>query len=269
MPDRDRAAHNIRLRCRTRSARVWWGSWLVALLISLPTLLPAKGSLKPNDRLLLIRGLAHELSVAKLPFPAGKHGLVIKKNGKLDESRAKDELRDHGVAIRAGAPVEITAIKFKPDRVVFELNGGHKNGEKWYQHIEIGMGTPIAPVESSEPEASAVGSYVTLRLHSGKSPLTVEEAKQLLGTVLDFQRHSPTVLYSPSEPPQVKEAIKKHQVIVGMDRDAVLSAKGAPDRKVRTDLPDGSEKEDWIYGQPPHVLFVTFNGDSVVEVHQY
>ena len=64
------------------------------------------------------------------------------------------------------------------------------------------------------------------------------------------------------------EAIKKHEVLVGMDRDAVLSAKGPPDRKVR-EVREGAEQEDWIYGLPPHSLFVTFDGDTVTAVHQY
>jgi hypothetical protein len=53
-----------------------------------------------------------------------------------------------------------------------------------------------------------------------------------------------------------------------MDRDAVLSAKGPPDRKVR-ETRDGVEQEDWIYGLPPNVLFVTFDGDKVVRVKQF
>ena len=90
----------------------------------------------------------------------------------------------------------------------------------------------------------------------------------MLSVVLDFERHSPTVLYSPTLPPKFKEAIKNHQVMVGMDRDAVLSSKGQPERKVR-ETKEGVELEDWIYGLPPHVLMVTFEDDQVVAVHQY
>jgi hypothetical protein len=53
-----------------------------------------------------------------------------------------------------------------------------------------------------------------------------------------------------------------------MDRDSVLSSKGPPDRKVR-EVREGVEKEDWIYGLPPHVLYVTFDGDTVSNVKQY
>jgi len=47
-----------------------------------------------------------------------------------------------------------------------------------------------------------------------------------------------------------------------------LSSKGPPDRKVREEC-NGAEQEDWIYGLPPHALFVTFDGDTVVKVQQY
>ena len=70
-------------------------------------------------------------------------------------------------------------------------------------------------------------------------------------------------------PEKFKEAIKKHEVLLGMNRDAVLSAKGAPFRKVRQTAANGVETEDWLYGLPPHTLFVTFNGDTVVKIQQY
>jgi hypothetical protein len=99
--------------------------------------------------------------------------------------------------------------------------------------------------------------------------VSVEQAKKLLSAALDFHRQLPTKLYSPRLPEKFKAAIKKHQVLVGMDRDTVLSAKGTPFRKVRETKPNGEETEDWLYGLPPHVLFVTFSGDLVVKVHQY
>ena len=98
--------------------------------------------------------------------------------------------------------------------------------------------------------------------------MSVEQVKKALGNVLDFTRRTPTELYAPEVPAKFKEAIKNHEVVVGMDRDAVLSSKGPPDRRVR-EVRDGVEQEDWIYGSPPHVLFVTFDGDSVVKVQQY
>jgi hypothetical protein len=226
--------------------------------------------LDQNGRIDLIRGLSSEVAVAKLALPRGKHGVYLDSHGKLDQAKAMQELRENGPAVNAGTPIEITKVDFKADSLTFEINGGGKNGKHWYQHIEVGMGTSTQPIAPQDPnQAMVYGSYVTVKFPGRVPEITVAQAKQLLAPVLDFERHSPTVLYSPSVPPKVKEAIKNHDVLVGMDHDAVLSAKGPPDRKVREDQPDGSEKEDWIYGLPPHVLYVTFDGDTVVRVKQY
>ena len=156
----------------------------------------------------------------------------VDPQGKLDKADADSQLSAQGMAIKPGMPVEISKITFKPKQIVFEINGGGKKSSKWYQHIEIGIGGATTPI-SQQPPVLAYGSWVTL-VFPGKVPkLSVDQAKQALGNVLDFSRHSPTVLYSPEVPPQFKEAIKNHLVLVGMDRDAVLSSKGPPDRKVR------------------------------------
>jgi hypothetical protein len=222
---------------------------------------------KESVRIDLIRSLSSEVAVAKIPLPRGKHGVFLDEQGHLDQSRANAELNSNGTAIAPGMPVEITQVSFKGDHVVFEINHGGKSGKKWYQHIEVGMGTPAQPATTNN-QVLAAGSTISLRVPDKITELTVPRTKQLLASVLDFERHSPTVLYSPAVPPKFKEAIKKHQIEVGMDRDAVLSSKGPPDRKVR-ETHDGAEQEDWIYGLPPHVLFVSFDGDTVTKVQQY
>lgn len=242
---------------------------LFLLFVVSPVIIHAKEKLPKNDRLVLIRELAHEIAVAKVPLPKGKHGVYLDSSGKLDQGKARQELRSQGTAVSAGMPVEITKMTFRGDGILFEINGGGKTGKKWYQRIEVGMGTSTAPIATPQQNAQvAQGSYVTLEVTGKVESLTPAQVKQLLASVLDFERHSPTVLYSSSVPPKIKEAIQKHEIIVGMDRDAVLSAKGAPDRKVR-EVREGSEQEDWIYGFPPHVLYVTFDGDNVVSVRQY
>lgn len=216
----------------------------------------------------LIRGLQSEIAVAKVPLPRGKHGVYVSDKGRLDQAKANAELRENGPAIKPGMPVEITRLTFKGNHVIFEINHGGKSGKKWYQHIYIGMGTADQPLVPDNSPILAYGSWITLKAPGKVADLTVPETKKLLGSVLDFERHAPTVLYAASTPPKFKDAIKKHEVLVGMDRDTVLSSKGPPDRKVREEK-EGDEKEDWIYGLPPHCLFVTFDGDTVVAVRQY
>jgi hypothetical protein len=248
------------------------GFWLrclagLCLTFSLPSVVFPKEQSQLDTHIQLIRGLLREVAVSKVPLPRGKKGVRVDPQGKLDKADADSQLSANGMAIKAGMPVEISKITFKPKEIVFEINGGGKKSSKWYQHLEVGIGGATAPI-AQQPPVLAYGSWVTLVFPSKVPKLSADQAKQALANVLDFSRHSPTVLYTPEVPPQFKEAIKNHQVIVGMDRDAVLSSKGPPDRKVR-EVREGVEQEDWIYGLPPHVLFVTFDGDSVVNVHQY
>ena len=227
----------------------------------------ADQQLTRESRLELIRGLAHEIAVVKVILPRGKKGMFLSSQGQIDEAKVNGELRQHGVAVRPGTPVEITKVKIDSNRILFEINGGGRKGKKWYQRIEIGGSAGVTTI-APDSTTVALGSSITLTFPGKVPDLNVEQVKAMLAPVLDFNRHSPTVLYLASLPPEVKEAIKNHQVIVGMDRDAVLSSKGAPDRKVR-EVRGGVEVEDWIYGLPPHVLFVTFENDVVTSVRQH
>ncbi len=242
--------------------------WLAAALLLIPCGF-AKEGMDRNARIDIIRGLLREVAVTKVSLPRGKRGVHVDGTGKFDQSDAQKEVRVNGMAMKAGALAEITAIHFKEKALVIEVNGGGKSGRKWYQHIEIDMGGTVGPVDQQQQDVyEEFGSSVTVDFGRPLPDMTVPEVKKVLSNVLDFERHAPTVLYSPNLPPQIKQAIKDHKVIVGMDRDAVLSAKGTPDRRVR-EVRDGSEQEDWIYGTPPHVLIVTFDGDQVVGVKQY
>jgi hypothetical protein len=254
-----------------RSPGKWvWAAGCVCLVLGLTAREDrtwAKEGITRQERIELIRALSHEIAVSKVMLPRGKKGLFIDDQGKIDQDRAEAELRANGPAIRPGMPVQITRLHFKSKRIVFEINGGGKRGKKWYERIQVGMGTATQPIVPEKP-VLAYGSWISLTFPGDVPSVTVEQVRQILNLVLDFNRHSPTVLYSPVVPPEIKEAIRKHEVIVGMDRDAVLSAKGAPDRKVR-EVRNGEEQEDWIYGLPPHVLFVTFDGEKVAAVRQY
>jgi len=239
----------------------------VCLTLALALSAWAKNPSKDDTHIVLIRGLLREIAVNKVPLPRGGKGVHVDSNGKLDKAEADAQISANGLAIKAGMPVEISKITFKSKEIVFELNGGGKKKSKWYQHLEVGVGMDTMPI-SQAPPVVAYGSWVTLVFPDKIPQLTVDQVKQALGNVLDFTRRTPTELYKPEVPAKFKEAIKNHQVLVGMNRDAVLSSKGPPDRRVREER-EGIEQEDWIYGSPPHVLFVTFDGDTVIKVQQY
>ena len=84
----------------------------------------------------------------------------------------------------------------------------------------------------------------------------------MLAPVLHFKALTVAEAYEKTFPPNVQAAIKDHKVLVGMDRDMVVYAKGRPPQKVRDKDDKGQDYEEWIYGTPPQeVDFVRFQGD--------
>jgi hypothetical protein len=215
----------------------------------------------------IIHAFNEELVYIRASFPMGKTGLKL-KNGTVTPSGPELQrlMALWGPAAKPGDRARISDVTIKDDRIRFEINGGPVKKQKWYQHIEIagaGGGGPIAPSNSS---ANARGSFVDLYFDTYVPELTGPELKQLLRPVFDFDAKSPLEAYLETVPPQVKDAIKNHHVLVGMNHEMVIYAKGRPPKKVR-ETADEVEYEEWIFGTPPQdVDFVRFVGDEVVRV---
>ncbi|HEU5453697.1 MAG TPA: hypothetical protein VFU76_16990 [Terriglobales bacterium] len=219
-----------------------------------------------QTRMNLIRGLNAELVYIRRVFPMGEKGLTI-KNGIVspNDNEVKALTAAYGPSVKPGDRARISNVYFKGDKIVFEINDGPKKKTKWYQHIQLDMGGGAVQAPS-DPRMNPRGSYVALAFDGYVPQLSVEQVKQMLSPVFDFNALSAAEAYLSTVPPKVKEAIKNHQVLVGMNREMVLYSKGRPPKKDR-ETADGKDYEEWIYGQPPQdVCFVRFIGDEVVRV---
>ena len=244
---------------------------LVLILMALASAGDQKSSPPPRistqTRMDLIRAFNAELVYIRSPFPMGKKGLAL-KDGKL--SPGGDELQQMiatwGPAVKPGDQARISEILIKDDRIHFEINGGPVKKQKWYQHISVGGNGGVPSIAPSDPNANPHGSYVDLVFDHYVPNLSPQQLKDLLRPVFDFNAKSAVEAYLETVPPKVKEAIKNHHVLVGMNREMVIYAKGRPPKKVRER--DGeTEYEDWIYGEPPQdVDFVRLVGDEVLRV---
>jgi hypothetical protein len=220
-----------------------------------------------ETRMNLIRAFNAELVYVRTPFPMGKTGLKLEKGVITPNGQDLQMLvATYGPAAKPGDLARITNIIIKGSSIHFEINGGPIKKKKWYQRIEVGgMGgtTPIAP---SDPNANPRGSFVDLEFGRSVPELNPQQLKELLRPVFDFNSKSAVEAYLDTVPPKVKEAIKNHQILVGMNREMVLYSKGRPPKKTREK--DGDiDYEEWIYGEPPKdVDFVRFVGDEVVRV---
>ncbi len=253
--------------------RITTGFLLVATLLLASAAADTKSSTsKPEPmtketRMMVIRGLNAEHVFARTYFPMGEKGLAL-KNGKLEPSpeKIRQMLVEYGPAARPGDRIMITDVEIKDHLIHFEINGGPKKKQKWYQRIQVsgmGGGAVQAPVNN----LNAHGSFVDLEFDHYVPEISPEQIKQMLSPVFDFNAKSPAEAYLETLPPKLKQAIKDHQVLVGMNHEMVTYAKGRPPQKIREKDAAGKEYEEWIYGAPPEdVEFVRFVGDEVVRL---
>ena len=222
--------------------------------------------LSKENRIEIVRSFTGGMVYARTTFPLGRTGLTL-KDGKVTPSGSELEhmLGVSGAAARPGDPVSITTITIKDDHIHFEINGGPVRDPKWYDKLTISG--PNGTVPMPKPKSGDIrGSFVDLYFDKDVHELTGAHLRELLSPVFDFQAKSSLEAYIEIVPPKVRDAIKDHNVLVGMDREMLVYAKGLPNRKLREN-DNGTEQEDWIYGEPPHdVEFVRIVGDEVVRV---
>ena len=222
-----------------------------------------------QHRLDLIRTFNAELVYIRTQFPMGKVGLTL-KDGKISPNGEKlqEMLALWGPSVKPGDRAMITKFEIRSNEIHLEINGGPVKKQKWYQHVQVGVnGGMTTPGGQVDPTNNPRGSYVDLKFDHHVPDVTVEQLKQLLWPVFDFDSKSPLEAYLETVPPKVKEAIQNHHVLVGMNREMVIYAKGRPPKKIREKDDEGTEYEDWIYGDPPQeVDFVRMVGDEVIRV---
>ena len=233
-----------------------------------PIDLDNRQNLSDGTKMQLIRVMDAEFVHVRKNLPVGEKDLVIAPDGlvKPGDAQLYRQAQTYGAAAKIGDRVQITNIVFKEKSIYFEINGGPKKKTKWYQHIEIsGMGGSTGGVDPNQ--AQPTGAAVTLEFKKHVPEMTGAELKQMLTPVLDFSVKTAAEVFVDTLPPKIKEAVKRHEVLVGMNHDMVVMARDRPEQKVREKDDKGKEYEEWIYGAPPKdVVFVRFAGDEVVQV---
>jgi len=232
------------------------------------------GNLQEDSRLALIRYVDGEFVKVVAPLPAGKSGFHIKAGAPLDVRALQTVLQGHDAAANPGDKVQITKLQFKERQIAVQINGGGNKGNSWRDHLQVGvMGIPQVGV--TDPDAVAAeftpGATIYLDFDRPLPDMSPDELKKYLSVMLDFgNQHSAAVQWVETLRPAVQKAIADKRALPGMSRDEVIAALGKPDHKVRETQPDGTEVEDWIYGNPPgKTVFVSFDGDTVLRVEEF
>ncbi len=218
-----------------------------------------------RDRRALVRDLEAEQGFAHRNLPLACD-ITLLANGNMTPGgdEYKQLLYKKGQSAAAGDRVAITTVTVKPDRILLDINGGPYLKHRFLRHVELND-TPVVQDNGEQ----VTGFRVTLIFEGGIPDISAPEVKALLDPIIDFGIKTGAQAYADTLPPFLKQAIDRHDVLVGMNRRMVLAAMGAPDSKVRELLDGSSDKhyEEWIYGRVPQTVhFVRIVNDRVVQV---
>lgn len=216
----------------------------------------------------IIRDFMTQLVYARAQFPMGTKGLMLKGGVITPSGQDLQQLIAlWGPSIKPGDPAHISYVRINDNYIHFDLNGGAVRRKKWYQRIEVsGASGASVPLSRDQQTDNPHGSYLDVYFEKYVPEMSPAQLRALLYPVLDFNAHNKEEAYLDTVPPKVKEAIKAHHVLVGMNTEMVIHARGKPPKKVREKEGD-TDYEEWIYGEPPaDVDFVRIVGDEVVRV---
>lgn len=229
----------------------------------------AQKKLTVDDRVEIVRGLMAEFATVRQFLPRSKKPLPFDSTGAYDKNLWAERGQEFGPAARVGDLVQISKVEIGADRITLQINGGFKGGRRWFDNVQIGMGTSGRTYPVSQGGSNAPGgTVIEILFHKPLEPMKAADIKKILAPVLDFEKRSATEVYAETLPAPIRKAIQEKKVIEGMDKEQVLLALGRPVHKSR-ETRDDLELEDWIYGQAPgKITFVTFNGNKVVKVKE-
>jgi hypothetical protein len=221
-----------------------------------------------QTRLEVIRIFETQIVYARTFFPMGAKGIKLKDGVTTPHGpELQQALALWGPAVKPGDPAHLSYVQIKDDHIHFDLNGGPVHRKKWYEHIQVsGANGASVPLSRNESQQNPHGTYLDVYFDKYVPEMTAQQLRDLLLPVLDFKARNKEEAYLDTVPPKVKAAIQAHYVLVGMNTEMVLHAKGKAPKKVREKDGD-TDYEEWIYGDPPQdVDFVRIVGDEVVRV---
>jgi hypothetical protein len=257
---------------RIRRATNWILPSAACFLASMlwPASAPAQLKLTEDGKVDILRGILSEYATVKILLPRSKKPLPFQSDGVWNKELWQQSERELGAAARVGDLVQVTHLNIENDRIVLEINNGLKGARgNWKDHVQVGVGGQTRPISTQQNSNAPGGTSIVLLFGQPIPDIQADDIKKILAPVLDFALQNAADNYFDKLPEPIKIAIKANKVIVGMDRDQVLLSVGKPRHKERNITSDGTEMEDWIYGDPPgKITFVTFAGSKVTGVKE-
>lgn len=254
----------------TRRGSVWisWGllcALLCVLLAGPAGASPSKRAVLDFDNIFMGKDVK-----ALLDMPASKDGLDLYVNPKsqkhldergIDLKELYSSLKDKGVGVQRDAWVTITDVRVNGDRIEVQLSGGEGSD---------GAGRDSKTKKSDAGYKRPGGSRINFRYGRGvtDADMQADAFLPLLGRVLDASRIR-SVTIPKDATPEMQEAIRSKDAVVGMTYQMVLTSMGEPDQKKVDDSTDDSLRETWFYLKDGHRWVVKFANGKVAKVQVF
>jgi hypothetical protein len=242
-----------------------------ASLVCVCVSVPVSAQISRDARYDILRTVIADQAAARIALPFGNDGVELSDSGQINKDKLEKDLRKNGQSIEVGKVVTVTSLAFSDNTVEIELDGGGKNKKKFWERIQVGVGSgnTTTPVDRDDKTAKAKGSKIVLRFAKKvPSDLTPEQLKEILLPVLDFNKQNFARSGIDALPPEFQEAVKAKEARIGMDRSTVIMALGRADKKFRD--PSKPNYEQWLYSlRGLRTLFIDFEDDVVVKIQQY
>ena len=162
-------------------------------LICICLSVPASAQISRDARYDILRTVIADQAAARIGLPFGDDGVELSDSGQLNKEKLDRDLQKNGQSIEPGKIVTVTNISFGDNKIELELDGGGKNKKSFLDRVQVGVGVgnTTAPVGRDDKTAKAKGSKIIVRF-ANKVPadLKPEQLKEILGPILDFNKHN-------------------------------------------------------------------------------
>ena len=197
-----------------------------------PSDLDSRQSLNNNTRMDLIRLLDAEFVHTRKYIPLGDKNMVIADDGNVkpgdDSFSAWRRIPGQRPKLATGSRSPTSSSVRSPS--IWRSMAAPRRNKSGTSILKFGVGggssTDSNPVQ-------VTGAALTLEFKQHVPEMTGAELKQILSPVLDFSVKTAAEVFADTLPPKIRQAVKNHEVLVGMNHDMVIMAKDRPQQKIR------------------------------------
>ena len=114
--------------------------------------------LQEESRMMILRSVDGEFARLLTSLPGGKKGFHFRAGEPIDQNALRKAIQSSGAALNTGDNVQITKLEFQGKEILIDLNGGGRKQGSWRSHVQMQVGLPTEPVQTSSQTTRTDGA---------------------------------------------------------------------------------------------------------------